>query len=443
MARHFTLPGVSFNPKFEDDERLKAYLQGLRSLSVLFGVGGLAMFAYNAYKKHRVEGEAAALQDMFDEGTTVAQLQDMAAAGKPLPPVVVVRGELNAADCKRLDRGDLTARDLTAGSIVSRMKQPASRQHPAIFTNIARCMRACARRTERRNGRIGKLMLPALGRVERRELMLPAGSIRSQALLSVPNKELCARAVGLSATDEQLEEVLDNDNPRQALMALVDALEDRSRGGAEPDLGKDAWGNSIGIRQLLLTRLSVSIVRPKRGGITSRISKKQRSNVASGRREAEGLHFVGMQGGSAAMMLPALEAELSNATPSLFLAAQEENIDVDGSSHRIDHMSKFVVRDTEPRGDLPRAFLHNCEKELGRLVDLPCNQLWRFQPDGYYDGRQTKTGGWDYFSNIGIRQRGLPSFYRTEHVTPKEFLKRAQIAADENNKCLLQPTFTL
>eukprot|EP01052_Picozoa_sp_SAG31_P010650 SAG31_NODE_589_length_13808_cov_3.896710_3_plen_441_part_00 len=260
-------------------------IKSLQRYSILFGVGGSIHVVYSAYKMHRLEGETVALHGMLDAGTTIAELQDMAAAGKPLPPVVVVQGELSAFD--DLDHG-------------------------------------------------------------------------------------------------------------------------------------------MAIRQLLLTRLSVDAYRIDNKPIR-RYPKRRESNVAIGRREAEGLRFIGLEGGSAAMILPALDLEVSDA---LFLAANEENL-----TGRIDHMSKFVVKDDEPPGDLPKSFLRSCEKKLDRLrpANAPAPALWRFDPEDYYDGGRDM-GQWSYFSVFGLERRGLPSFDRVEYITPKELIKRAEIAADENNK---------
>eukprot|EP01043_Picozoa_sp_COSAG02_P072350 COSAG02_NODE_13601_length_1374_cov_0.763922_1_plen_358_part_01 len=287
----------------------KAFQLGcfLLPLCVLFGVG----FACSAYSKRRAaKGEATALQNMLNEGTTLAELQAMAVAGKALPPVVVLRGELGAS------------------------------------SDIGRGM-----------------------------------SIRK--LFGAP----------------------------------------------------DGPGQGIAIRQLLVTRLGVDARKiRRRNRLTSsrhdiaRAPKKMRSNVAIGRLEADGLHFIGQQGGSAAMILPGLEEELSNAVPSLFLAAQEENL-ID----RIHHVSEFVVCDDEPSGDVPRSFLRAQEKKLDRMRRKGTEQpnLWRFDPETFYDGGISKFDGkWRYFRALLHEHGGLPSFGQVEYTMSKEFVKRAETAAD-------------
>ena len=96
---------------------------------------------------------------------------------------------------------------------------------------------------------------------------------------------------------------------------------------------------------------------------------------------------------------------------------------------------------------------HHHGSKGGRLADFfrPAKEvriagtdrnLWRFDPETFYDGGISKVDGrWRHFSEL--EHGGLPSFNQVEYITFKEFVQRAETAADENNRCLLQQTSLL
>jgi hypothetical protein len=166
-----------------------------------------------------------------------------------------------------------------------------------------------------------------------------------------------------------------------------------------------------------------------------RRARQTRYTVASKQASAEGLYFTGLAGGQARLEPP--QNDWRTSSPSLFLSVAdgiqeffqskelsqafgelgvepdpEAMADRSETGHRFVHMSRFVTDDRDSDGDLPPKFLDDAVRALGK-------EGFVWHPDGYYDKVQNMPGA---------------SFRTQEVVTSDELLRRARVAAQENNE---------
>eukprot|EP00854_Cymbomonas_tetramitiformis_P017413 gene17413-20723_t len=206
-------------------------------------------------------------------------------------------------------------------------------------------------------------------------------------------------------------------------------------------------GRPTAVRQMLLTRLSPTARWEEEKKEVEKDGKKEtiiirklvrspkstRYTVATVREEAPDLHLKGLEGHRANLKLPPVEDDLSRNSPTLFLTVADvlqeffqsseleaktglkvANSDIASTGSRFKHLSKFITRDEEPKGDLPAGFLRECASKMEALK--PGGSRWVWHPDGYYDN-------------------GTYGTYRTvEKVSAEALILRASIAAAENNR---------
>mmetsp|Transcript_18348 Transcript_18348/g.52467 ORF Transcript_18348/g.52467 Transcript_18348/m.52467 type:complete len:760 (+) Transcript_18348:70-2349(+) len=365
---------------------------------------GFASVAFAVYSIYRAKREANRIISLFEANTQVKELEDKARRGEPLPNIVVIKGIL-AADGR--DVSTVSPRIDGLKDRVGEIKQPKN-----AWIEIARQ----AKRDPQLKGIADAI-------VER---------------------------TGVDAAD-----VPDVPEPGETY-----ARQSAVRGEGPYVLSE------ILVARICAKHQRVTEEKKSKKVLIKRPCRNESYNCFHGRRVADGLHLLDLDGGRADLDLPPADAVgLAGIAepPPLFLPVNDvwtefthylrrDGLSGPGGRHqRLDDLpamrlsdpytllSEFIFVDVQSPGDLggmpgnPDVLSAIADAYSGK--DGPAKFLW--EPRGFYDS--VKNGGYN-----DVPAYASARFRKTEMVSAAELLERAQAAARQNalNTPFCEPTFS-
>lgn len=365
---------------------------------------GFAAVAFAAYSVYRSKREANRIISLFEANTQIKELEERARRGETLPNIVVIRGMISA------DGGDVTT---------------------------------VSPRIEGLRDKVGEIEQPKNAWIE----------IARQAKRNPQLKGIADAVVERTGVDAA--DVPDVPEPGETV-----AREIASRGEG-----------SLVLSEILVARICAKHQRrtedkKTRKVMIKRSCRNESYNCFHGRRVAQGLHLLDLDGTRADLDLPPADAVGLAGIPEpppLFLPVNDvwtefthylrrDGLTGPGGRHqRLDDLppmrlsdpytllSEFIFIDVQSPGDLggmpgnPDVLAAIAEAYRGR--DGPAKFLW--EPRGFYDS--VKGGGYD-----DVPAYTSARFRKTEMVSARELMERAQAAARGNvsNTPYCEPTFT-
>lgn len=366
-----------------------------------FGVAlGTAMMAFAGRSIKRTKDEQKRIQQLYDENTSSQQLQKMADAGTPLPSLVVIRGVASA------DGNDVQGVSSSIDGIkshVGHIDQPDN-----AYIAIAR--------------------------------MAKSGNPKMKVLT-----DKVAAQTGIKPED--VPDVADDFTHAQVdfqagtPLILSEILVDRLSGSVLESKEKDDNGN---VKKVTITRNC----------------RNQSYTCFYGRKQADGLHLLDMQGGRIDLCLPSADLLPQYSTihhgevPPLFLSTanvneeffamlRKEGLTVQGKHLDMSnlppskittpstHLSKFIFIDSQSTTDTGM-FAGN-GRVLRSISAAYDNKMLLWEPLGFYD--PDKQGG------------GVPTYAadpKSEMVSADELMEKAARAADINSRMTTycEPSFS-
>jgi len=365
---------------------------------------GFSAVAFAAYSIYRSKREANRIISLFEANTQIKELEEKARKGEPLPNIVVIRGTINA-----------DGRDVSTVS-------------PRI---------------DGLRDKVGEIEQPKNAWIE----------IARQAKRDPQLKGIADAVVERTGVDAA--DVPDVPEPGDTY-----ARESALRGEG-----------ALVLSEILVARICAKHQRRTEDKKTKRVTIKrpcrnESYNCFHGRRVAEGLHLLDLDGTRADLDLPPADAVGLAGIPEpppLFLPVNDvwtefthylrrDGLTGPGGRHqRLDDLppmrlsdpytllSEFIFVDVQSPGDL--GGMHGNPDVLGAIAeayrgrDGPAKFLW--EPRGFYDS--VKGGGYD-----DVPAYASARFRRTELVSASELTERAQAAARQNalNTPYCEPSFT-
>jgi len=364
---------------------------------------GVLVLCYAIYSVYRYRREANRIISLFEANTQIKELSESAARGEQLPNIVVIRGHIGA------DGGDIC----TVATGIDGLRE-----------------------------RVGEIEQPKNAWIE----------IARQA-----------------KSDPQLWGVADAVVQRTGVDA-DDVPEVPEPGDPYARQSNNRGEGSLVVAEILVARICAKHQSVRREKTTKRVTiKRPRRNESyncfHGRRVSERLHLIDLDGNRADIELPPADAVgLAGVSdpPPLFLPVSDVWTEFthylrkdgvtgpSGRRQRLDDLppmrlsdpytllSEFIFLDVQSPGDLG-GFPGNGSVlegigEAFRSGPTPAKFLW--EPRGFYDS--VRGGGYDDVPAYATKYR------KTEMVTARELLDRAQVAAKENARHTphCEPTFT-
>jgi len=365
---------------------------------------GVLVLIYAVYSLHRYRREANRIISLFEANTQIKELSEKAARGEPLPSIVVIRGHIGAD-----------------GSDVS---------------TVSTCIDGLRDRT-------GDIEQPKNAWIEIARQAKSDPQLRGVA-------DAVVQRTGVDADD--VPEVPEPGDPYFR----------RSKGRGE---------GSLVVAEILVARICAKHQSVRREKTTKRVTiKRPRRNESyncfHGRRVSDRLHIVDLDGNRADIELPPAEAiGLAGVSdpPPLFLPVSDVWTEFthylrkdgvtgpSGRRQRLDDLppmrlsdpytllSEFIFLDVQSTTDLG-GFPGNPHvlEEIGEAFGTgpaPAKFLW--EPRGFYDS--VRGGGYD-----DVPSYATGKSRKTEMVSARELLERAQAAAKENTRYTphCEPTFS-
>lgn len=365
---------------------------------------GIVVFFYAVYSLYKYQREANRIISLFEANTQIKELSEKAARGEPLPSIVVIRGHIGA------DGGDVC----TVSTGIHGLRE-----------------------------RIGEIEQPKNAWIE----------IARQA-----------------KSDPQLRGVADAVVQRTGVDA-DDVPEVPEPGDPYARRSKNRGEGSLVVAEILVARICAKHQSVRREKTTKRVTiKRPRRNESyncfHGRRVSDRLHIIDLDGNRADIELPPADAVgLAGVSdpPPLFLPVSDVWTEFthylrkdgvtgpSGRRQRLDDLppmrlsdpytllSEFIFLDVQSAADLG-GFPGNPHvlEEIGeafRVGQTPAKFLW--EPRGFYDS--VRGGGYD-----DVPAYATGRFRKTEMISARELLDRAQAAGKENTRYTphCEPTFT-
>jgi len=365
--------------------------------------GGLVLL-YAVYCVQRYRREANRIISLFEANTQIKELSEKAAKGEALPSIVVIRGHINS-----------DGRDVGP-----------------VSTSI-----------EGLRDRVGEIEQPKNAWIE----------IARQAKRD-PQLRGVADAV-VERTGVDADDVPDVPDPG-------DTYSRHSAGRGE---------GSLVLAEILVARICAKHQRRTEDRKTKKVTIKRPKrnesyNCFHGRRVSEGIHLIGLDGSRADLELPPADAVGLAGVPDpppLFLPVSDVWTEFThylrrdgltgpgGRRQKLDDLppmrlsdpytllSEFIFVDVQSPGDLggfpTNPGVLSALAEAYRSGQGPAKFLW--EPRGFYDS--VRGGGYD-----DVPAYASAKYRRTEMVSAKELLERAEAAAKENSKYTphCEPTFS-
>jgi len=365
---------------------------------------GFAAVAFAGYSVYRSRREANRIISLFEANTQIKELADKAARGEKLPNIVIIRGTINA-----------DGRDVyPVAPSIDGLKE-----------------------------KVGAIEQPKNAWIE----------IARQAKKDPQLKGIADAVVERTGVDA--DDVPDVPEPGDLY--------------ARPTTTK-AEGPLV-LSEILVARICAKHQwrtedKKSKKVIIKRPCRNESYNCFHGRREAEGLHLLDLDGTRADLVLPPANAVGLTGIPEpppLFLPVNDvwtefthylrkDGLTGPGGRHqRLDDLppmrlsdpytllSEFIFIDVQSQGDL--GSMPGNHGVLGDIAEAyrsssgPAKFLW--EPRGFYDS--VKGGGYD-----DVPAYATPRFRRTEMVSAGELTERAQASARENSRSTpyCEPTFT-
>lgn len=364
---------------------------------------GVLVLFYAIYSVYRYRREANRIISLFEANTQIKELSESAAKGEQLPNIVVIRGHIGA------DGGDIC----TVSTGIDGLRE-----------------------------RVGEIEQPKNAWIEIARQAKSDPQLRGVA-------DAVVQRTGVDADD--VPEVPEPGDPY--------ARQSNNRGEG-----------SLVVAEILVARICAKHQSVRREKTTKRVTiKRPRRNESyncfHGRRVSERLHLIDLDGNRADIELPPADAVgLAGVSdpPPLFLPVSDVWTEFthylrkdgvtgpSGRRQRLDDLppmrlsdpytllSEFIFLDVQSPGDLG-GFPGNPSVlegigEAFRSGPTPAKFLW--EPRGFYDS--VRGGGYDDVPAYATKYR------KTEMVTARELLDRAQVAAKENARHTphCEPTFT-
>lgn len=364
---------------------------------------GVLVLCYAIYSVYRYRREANRIISLFEANTQIKELSESAARGEQLPNIVVIRGHIAA------DGGDIC----TVSTGIDGLRE-----------------------------RVGEIEQPKNAWIEIARQAKSDPQLRGVA-------DAVVQRTGVDADD--VPEVPEPGDPY--------ARQSNNRGEG-----------SLVVAEILVARICAKHQSVRREKTTKRVTiKRPRRNESyncfHGRRVSERLHLIDLDGNRADIELPPADAVgLAGVSdpPPLFLPVSDVWTEFthylrkdgvtgpSGRRQRLDDLppmrlsdpytllSEFIFLDVQSPGDLG-GFPGNGSVlegigEAFRSGPTPAKFLW--EPRGFYDS--VRGGGYDDVPSYATKYR------KTEMVTARELLDRAQVAAKENARHTphCEPTFT-
>jgi len=362
------------------------------------------VFFYAVYSLYKYQREANRIISLFEANTQIKELSEKAARGEPLPSIVVIRGHIGA------DGGDVC----TVSTGIHGLRE-----------------------------RIGEIEQPKNAWIE----------IARQA-----------------KSDPQLRGVADAVVQRTGVDA-DDVPEVPEPGDPYARQSKNRGEGSLVVAEILVARICAKHQSVRREKTTKRVTiKRPRRNESyncfHGRRVSDRLHVIDLDGNRADIELPPADAVgLAGVSdpPPLFLPVSDVWTEFthylrkdgvtgpSGRRQRLDDLppmrlsdpytllSEFIFLDVQSAADLGGfpGNPHVLEEiaEAFRVGQTPAKFLW--EPRGFYDS--VRGGGYD-----DVPAYATGRFRKTEMISARELLDRAQAAGKENTRYTphCEPTFS-